>query len=62
MLPELTSSYLRQPAFGENPSIQMNMAKVPDYGKAAQSPAMPKKSLPDTFDWSNVNGVGVFFS
>lgn len=33
------------------------MAEVPEYGKAAPSPPIPKRLLPKTFDWSNVAGV-----
>lgn len=34
------------------------MAEAPPHGRAEQSPLIPKSSLPDTFDWSDVDGVG----
>ena len=36
---------------------QVNLAETPPYGNAQQSPIIPESSLPETFDWSNVDGV-----
>lgn len=36
---------------------KVNMLETPPHGHAEQSPTIPESSLPDTFDWSDVDGV-----